>query len=63
MRVHVVMGNDFPDAVFTSSETAEAYCEQKRAADRERDKRDGRPDYGSPRIHWRAYDFELKEAL
>lgn len=54
MRVYVVMGNDFPDAVFTSAELAQVYCASKAV--------DTRPG-GITRVYWRFYDFELLEAL
>lgn len=34
MLVYVVMGNDFPDAVFDTAKAAEDYCDSKRAARR-----------------------------
>lgn len=49
-RVFVVMGNDFPDAVFSEEAVAEAFCKMRRAVP------------GS-RIYWRVYDFELDGAL
>ena len=49
----VVMGNDFPDAVFDTLAAAEAYCEKRREQDKK----------ASPRrmIHWRTYDFYLND--
>lgn len=49
MIIHVVMGNDFPDAVFSSETLAEEYCERRRVDDR----REGR------RIYWRVNSFEV----
>lgn len=55
--VHVVMGNDFPAAVYALEADAEAHCERERQ----------RPEaiahkkqYGSNRIHWRVYTFPLQ---
>lgn len=44
--VYVVMGNDYPDAVFTTEVAASAYCSDKKA-------QTGR------RVHWRYYAFRL----
>lgn len=49
MKVHLVMGNDFPAAVFSTEELAAAYCERRR----------GEELPGMRRIHWRHYEFEL----
>jgi len=49
-KVFVVMGNDYPDAVFSEEAVAEAFCKMRRAVP------------GS-RINWRVYDFELDGAL
>lgn len=53
MKVFVVMGNDYPDAVFKKERKAEEYCQSKRRA---------HLDAGSTgmRIHWRVYEFELR---
>jgi hypothetical protein len=50
--MYVVMGNDFPDAVFDKLEAAEAYCVEKR-------KEGPFNPSGSPRVYWRVYDFYL----
>lgn len=50
MKVYVVMGNDFPDCVFSTEAAAEAYCESKKAERRE----------GYRRIYWRVYEFEVR---
>lgn len=49
MRVYVVMGNDYPEAVFSTPSAAEAFCRKKKA---EREDR---------RIYWRDYDFVVDE--
>lgn len=49
-KVFVVMGNDYPDAVFSEEAAAEAFCKMRRAVP------------GS-RINWRVYDFELDGKL
>ncbi|TJW14426.1 MAG: hypothetical protein E5W82_10645 [Mesorhizobium sp.] len=48
-EVHVVMGNDFPAAVFEKKEDAETYCVARRA--------ENRPGYA--RIYWRVYNFPI----
>ncbi len=53
MRVYVVMGNDFPDAVFAKADDAEAYCKRE----------DAKNIPHTQRIHWRFYDFELQDSL
>lgn len=50
MQVCVVMGNDFPDAVFATEAEAERYCALKRAEVRE----------GQGRIYWRVYKFNVQ---
>lgn len=52
--MHVVMGNDFPEAVFDSLTAAEAFCIEKR-------KEGPFNPSGSNRIHWRVYDFKLND--
>lgn len=54
MKVWVIMGNDFPDAVFSSEKAADKHVEKMKA---ETDKRPG----GTPRIYWRSYEFTLRE--
>ena len=49
MSVYVVMGNDFPDAVFDNEAAAEAYCEARRAQNAE----------SGTRVYWRFYVFPL----
>jgi len=50
-NVYVVMGNDFPEAVFSSDADAQAFCEKIR---------DVPPAHKfGPRIHWRVYNFVL----
>jgi hypothetical protein len=58
MKVFVVMGNDYPDSVFSTQDAAEAYVEKKRAADPERQRL-----YGGMMIYWRWYSFDLDPAL
>ena len=52
--VYVVMGNDFPDSVFTSQALADAYCRDRSA--------EYRPGQGQRRIYWRVYPFVLDRA-
>lgn len=49
MKVWVVMSNDYPDSVFATERLAETYIQ------RQQQRRD---DY-SPRIYWRAYEFNV----
>lgn len=55
MKVYVVMGNDFPDAVFDSQKKAEQFIEQKKKED------DKIKEKYYARIYWRAYEFELNK--
>lgn len=48
--VFVVMGNDYPDCVFTTEKSAEAYCEGRRKEFQK----------GQARIYWRIYEFRLR---
>jgi len=45
--VFVVMGNDFPDSVFSSEAAAEEFCRLQRP--------------NSPRIYWRVYPFRVDD--
>lgn len=56
MTVYVIMGNDFPAAVYDNRAAANAHCERENAKNEER-LRDG---YG--RIYWRVYEFPLQAA-
>lgn len=58
IQVWVIMGNDYPDAVFSNEAAARVYCEQKT---KENDKDMVRGD--SRKIYWRAYDFVLDEHI
>lgn len=49
MKVFVVMGNDFPDSVFSDKATADAHIAKIKEEDKDR----------SPRIYWRVHEFEL----
>jgi hypothetical protein len=55
MKVYVIMGNDYPDAVFRRKDEAEAYVELKKKQDEEQQRQ------GHGRIYWRVYDFDLQE--
>lgn len=52
MSVYVVMGNDYPAAVFATEEAAEAYCVAKRKE----------PRTSGIMIYWRVYEFALQGA-
>lgn len=56
MKVFVVMGNDFPAAVYASEHAAKLLCEQESAKNEQR-RKDG---FGA--IHWRVYPFDLQGA-
>jgi hypothetical protein len=58
-KLFVVMGNDFPAAVFSTKKRAEAYCDKRKAKDRTDDERRGDRLSSLPRIFWRSYEFEL----
>jgi hypothetical protein len=58
MMVYVVMGNDYPDAVFSTEEAAEAYCEKKRQAE----KKENKGKWQGPGIFWRVHHFQLDAA-
>jgi hypothetical protein len=55
MKVYIIMGNDYPDAVFRRKDEAEAYVIMKKKDEEERQQ------LGHRMIYWRVYDFELKE--
>lgn len=43
---YVVMGNDFPDAVFSTEDDAEKHCRDQK--------------FKNSRIYWRMYRFEVR---
>ena len=49
MKVYVIMGNDYPGAVFSTKEAAEKFV-----AERKKKCKDGL----TP-IYWRSYEFEM----
>lgn len=56
MKVWVVTGNDYPDAIFDSEKAADDYCTLKKrenAAEQQ-------PGYRRM-IYWRSYEFELRQ--
>lgn len=60
MKVYVVMSNDFPDRVFVSEKSADTFCKEKMDAQKNPLEPYMEP-YKSPRIYWRAYEFEVIE--
>ncbi len=56
-HVYVVMGNDYPDAVFTTASAAELYCARKRAEP------ESMHDSGATKIYWNWYSLELRDNL
>jgi hypothetical protein len=51
MIVYVIMGNDYPDSVFTSENKAKVYVKRKNAKDKK--------EFPHCRIFWRLYPFDL----
>lgn len=51
MKVFVVMGNDYPAAVFSDIGAAEAYCNRRSKENKD----------GYTRVYWRVYDFDLNK--
>lgn len=52
MDVFVIMGNDFPEAVFLHGAAAEDFCAKKKAENVS----------GTRQIYWRTYRFALNES-
>ena len=46
MKVYVVMGNDYPDAVYHNEKHAEKFCKAQKKI--------------QPRIYWCVYEFEVR---
>lgn len=63
--VYVVMGNDFPEAVFADKGEAERFAKEKmdsqKAKHAEEDARFGRKTFYTPRVFWRVYAFPLRQ--
>jgi hypothetical protein len=59
MTVYVVMGNDYPAAVFSTEEAAKTYCETATA----KHEAEMRKMFGArgfwPRIYYRPYGFKI----
>lgn len=51
MQVFVVMGNDYPDAVFNTEKAANDYCARRKAENKPNERV----------IYWRAYEFTVVE--
>ena len=49
-KVYVVMGNDYPDAVFLDEKKAKEYCAVKKAKNKP----------GERIVYWRYYEFEVQ---
>lgn len=54
MKVWVIMGNDYPDAVALSEERADAYIKRKQEEELIRQRLSG----SRQKIYWRLYEFE-----
>lgn len=66
MLIHVVMGNDYPDAAFSKAKDAAAYCERMKAkgqVEAEQTYGKGSMQASSPRIYWRTYVFTLDKEV
>jgi hypothetical protein len=61
-KVYVIMGNDFPDAVFMRRIDADRYCRAKQANERRAIKA-GLILGPGPRVYWRWYEFPLQYKL
>lgn len=55
MKIHVVMGNDYPAAAFDDDKLAAAFIEKMKS------KSGMLPGSTTPRVYWRAYEFELNK--
>lgn len=54
MKVWVIMGNDYPTAVFDNERAAKQYCKtQTKVNNRDMERGDSR------KIYWRAYEFDV----
>lgn len=54
MKVWVVMGNDYPNAVFDTEKAANTYCAVKK------EEPASNHASGGIRIYWRSYAFEVR---
>lgn len=54
MKVYVVMGNDYPEAVFSRYDDAAAFIVKKQKEPRT-------SPYPGPGIYWRSYSFTMDE--
>lgn len=54
MKAYVLMGNDFPEAVYLKKDLAEAEVMR-----RMEEQRKGKEPWETPRVYWRWYDFEI----
>lgn len=53
MKVYVIMGNDYPDAVVSSQQLADEYIEARKVVDKALNI--------GPKIYWRSYEFIIDE--
>jgi len=56
--MYVVMGNDYPDSVFSTGKAAEAYAQK-----RMREPSNFRLNSKTPRVYWRSYEFEVDKKV
>jgi hypothetical protein len=57
MKVWVVMGNDYPDAVFSSEKAADDFIAEKKREHEAKAHHEGGAHW---KIYWRAYEFDLR---
>lgn len=55
MKVYVIMGNDYPAAVYDNEQSAKDRCDCEAA------KNDVRVRDGCGKIYWRVYEFEVEK--
>lgn len=54
-KVYIVMGNDYPAAVFSDKKIAEAYCYKKKKEEKPHES----AVWKGTQIYWRSYEFTL----
>lgn len=67
MRVYVVMGNDYPESVWSRAQSAASHIRALKRIERAKFELDHprmlKSGYFSPRIHWRYYKFDLQSRI
>lgn len=62
LRAHVLMGNDFPDAVYFTKRGVERAIAALKKAEAEKQEREPWNRF-NPGVHWRAYEFPIGPQL